>query len=35
MSFGFAPNPDGTFKKIPQIGNVIIEDNVDIGSCKL
>lgn len=31
--FGFAPNPDGTFKKIPQIGNVIIEDNVDIGSC--
>jgi UDP-3-O-[3-hydroxymyristoyl] glucosamine N-acyltransferase len=32
--FGFAPNPDGTFKKIPQIGNVIIEDNVDIGPCK-
>ena len=31
--FGFAPNPDGTFNKIPQIGNVIIEDNVDIGSC--
>jgi UDP-3-O-[3-hydroxymyristoyl] glucosamine N-acyltransferase len=31
--FGFAPNTDGTFKKIPQIGNVIIEDNVDIGSC--
>ena len=31
--FGFAPNADGTFKKIPQIGNVIIEDNVDIGSC--
>ncbi|HLA56626.1 MAG TPA: UDP-3-O-(3-hydroxymyristoyl)glucosamine N-acyltransferase [Flavobacterium sp.] len=31
--FGFAPNPDGTFSKIPQIGNVIIEDNVDIGSC--
>jgi UDP-3-O-[3-hydroxymyristoyl] glucosamine N-acyltransferase len=31
--FGFAPSPDGTFKKIPQIGNVIIEDNVDIGSC--
>jgi UDP-3-O-[3-hydroxymyristoyl] glucosamine N-acyltransferase len=30
--FGFAPNPDGTYK-IPQIGNVIIEDNVDIGSC--
>ena len=31
--FGFAPNPDKTFSKIPQIGNVIIEDNVDIGSC--
>ena len=31
--FGFAPNPDGTITKIPQIGNVIIEDNVDIGSC--
>lgn len=31
--FGFAPNSDGTFSKIPQIGNVIIEDNVDIGSC--
>jgi UDP-3-O-[3-hydroxymyristoyl] glucosamine N-acyltransferase len=31
--FGFAPNTDGTFKKIPQIGNVIIEDNVDIGAC--
>lgn len=31
--FGYAPNPDGTFKKVPQIGNVIIEDNVDIGSC--
>ncbi|MEI7735544.1 MAG: UDP-3-O-(3-hydroxymyristoyl)glucosamine N-acyltransferase [Ferruginibacter sp.] len=30
--FGFAPLPDGTFKKIPQIGNVIIEDNVEIGS---
>ncbi|WP_281336035.1 UDP-3-O-(3-hydroxymyristoyl)glucosamine N-acyltransferase [Flavobacterium eburneipallidum] len=30
--FGFAPNPDGTYSKIPQIGNVIIEDNVDIGA---
>ncbi len=30
--FGFAPNEDGTFKKIPQIGIVIIEDNVDIGA---
>ncbi len=30
--FGFAPLADGTFKKIPQIGNVVIEDNVEIGS---
>ena len=30
--FGFAPLPDGTYKKIPQIGNVIIEDDVEIGS---
>ncbi|HEX8563354.1 MAG TPA: UDP-3-O-(3-hydroxymyristoyl)glucosamine N-acyltransferase [Flavobacterium sp.] len=31
--FGFAPKTDKTFTKIPQIGNVIIEDDVDIGSC--
>jgi len=30
--FGFAPNEDGTYTKVPQIGNVIIEDNVDIGA---
>lgn len=30
--FGFAPNEDGEYNKIPQIGNVIIEDNVDIGA---
>jgi UDP-3-O-[3-hydroxymyristoyl] glucosamine N-acyltransferase len=30
--FGFAPNADGTYTKIPQIGNVIIEDDVDIGA---
>ena len=30
--FGFAPQPDGSFKKVPQMGNVIIEDNVEIGS---
>ena len=30
--FGFAPNTDGTFSKIPQIGNLIIEDNVNIGA---
>ena len=34
--FGFAPNENGEFKAIPQIGNVIIEDNVDIGaSCTI
>jgi UDP-3-O-[3-hydroxymyristoyl] glucosamine N-acyltransferase len=30
--FGFAPQPDGSYQKIPQIGNVIIEDDVEIGS---
>ncbi len=30
--FGFAPQPDGTYKKVPQIGNVVIEDEVEIGS---
>ncbi len=30
--FGFAPQADGTYKKVPQIGNVIIEDNVEIGA---
>jgi UDP-3-O-[3-hydroxymyristoyl] glucosamine N-acyltransferase len=30
--FGFAPQADGTFIKVPQIGNVIIEDHVEIGS---
>jgi UDP-3-O-[3-hydroxymyristoyl] glucosamine N-acyltransferase len=30
--FGFAPNEDGTFNKIPQIGNVILEDNVEVGA---
>ncbi|RYY34563.1 MAG: UDP-3-O-(3-hydroxymyristoyl)glucosamine N-acyltransferase [Sphingobacteriaceae bacterium] len=30
--FGFAPNPDGSYKKISQIGNVIIEDDVEIGA---
>ena len=30
--FGFAPQPDGSYKKIPQIGIVIIEDNVEIGA---
>jgi UDP-3-O-[3-hydroxymyristoyl] glucosamine N-acyltransferase len=30
--FGFAPVGDGTYSKIPQIGNVVIEDDVEIGS---
>lgn len=30
--FGFAPTPDGSYAKIPQIGNVIVEDNVEIGA---
>ncbi|MGL2963398.1 UDP-3-O-(3-hydroxymyristoyl)glucosamine N-acyltransferase [Flavobacterium sp. RSB2_4_14] len=31
--FGFAPTEEGTFNKIPQIGNVILEDDVDVGAC--
>lgn len=30
--FGFAPDANGVFHKVPQIGNVIIEDDVEIGS---
>ncbi|HMX36228.1 MAG TPA: UDP-3-O-(3-hydroxymyristoyl)glucosamine N-acyltransferase, partial [Ferruginibacter sp.] len=30
--FGFAPQADGSLKKVPQIGNVIIEDHVEIGA---
>lgn len=30
--FGFAPDENGVFKKVPQIGNVIVEDHVEIGS---
>ncbi len=30
--FGFAPQADGSFKKVPQTGNVVIEDDVEIGS---
>lgn len=30
--FGFAPQSDGIYKKVPQIGNVIIEDDVEIGA---
>ena len=30
--FGFMPKPDGSFDKIPQLGNVVIEDDVEIGA---
>jgi len=30
--YGFAPQADGSYKKIPQMGNVIIEDDVEIGA---
>lgn len=30
--FGFAPNSDNNYKKVPQIGNVVIEDDVEVGS---
>ena len=30
--FGFAPQADGTFKKVPQIGNVVVQDHVEIGA---
>jgi len=30
--FGFAPQADGSLQKVPQIGNVIVEDNVEIGA---
>ena len=31
--FGYAPLEDGTWKKIEHTGNVVIEDNVEIGGC--
>jgi UDP-3-O-[3-hydroxymyristoyl] glucosamine N-acyltransferase len=30
--FGFARRPDGTHQKIPQVGRVVIEDDVEIGA---
>ena len=30
--FGFAPNSENNYKKVPQIGNVIIEDHVEVGA---
>jgi UDP-3-O-[3-hydroxymyristoyl] glucosamine N-acyltransferase len=30
--FGFAPNSEGNYNKVPQIGNVVIEDHVEVGA---
>ena len=30
--FGFVPDANGEYQKVPQIGNVILEDNVEVGS---
>lgn len=30
--FGFAPNSENNYQKVPQIGNVIVEDHVEIGA---
>ena len=30
--FGFAPNKENEYQKVPQIGNVIIEDHVEVGA---
>ena len=30
--FGFAPQADGSYNKVPQIGNVVVEDHVEIGA---
>jgi len=31
--FGFAVMPDGSYRKIPQLGNVVVEDDVEVGAC--
>lgn len=31
--FGFAPTDDGSYRKIPQLGNVVMDDDVEIGAC--
>jgi len=31
--FGFARSPDGSYHKIPQLGNVVLEDDVELGAC--
>ncbi len=30
--FGFAPQDDGTFQRIPQVGNTVLEDHVSVGA---
>jgi len=30
--FGFVPNADGVYEKMPQVGNVILEDDVEVGA---
>jgi UDP-3-O-[3-hydroxymyristoyl] glucosamine N-acyltransferase len=30
--FGFAPDKNGVYNKIPQLGNVVIEDSVEVGA---
>jgi len=30
--FGFAPNQDNNYRKIPQVGNAILEDHVEVGA---
>jgi UDP-3-O-[3-hydroxymyristoyl] glucosamine N-acyltransferase len=31
--FGFVPQPDQSWKKVPHVGNVVLEENVEIGAC--
>lgn len=31
--FGFTPNTNGEYNRVPQTGNVVLEDDVDIGAC--
>ncbi len=31
--FGFAPQEDRTWKKVPQVGNVVLENDVEVGAC--
>ena len=30
--FGFSPQSDGTYKNVPQLGNVVLEDNISVGA---